>query len=219
MHNSQNQLTEINKNIESRIKELNYKDYNPKIIAVSKTFNEDKIKPLIEFGHRDFGENRVQEAYEKWSNIKDNKIKLHLIGKLQTNKVKIAVSLFDFIHSLDNEKLANKIAEEQKKVKRNLKIFIQVNFGDEKQKSGIAPKYIENFYNYCKKNLNLDVIGTMCLPPYAENPEPFFKQLGEINQSLKLNELSMGMSEDYLTAIKYRSTYLRIGSKIFGKRN
>ena len=219
MHELQSKLTEINKDIDQRIKELNFNNYKPRVIAVSKTFPLDKIKPLIEIGHKDFGENRVQEAIEKWSSIKNDSIKLHLIGKLQTNKVKFAVKLFDFIHSVDNEKLAAKISEEQKKVDRNIKIFIQVNLGDENQKSGINPKLIDSLYKYCTQNLDLDVIGTMCLPPFGEDPEPYFRKLCEINKNLNLNELSMGMSNDYLTALKYRSTYLRIGSKIFGQRD
>jgi len=214
-----NKLKEINNEVNNKIKELNYNEYSPKIIAVSKTFGMEKIKPLIDFGHQDFGENRVQEAFEKWSDVKTSKIKLHLIGKLQTNKVKTAVKLFDFIHSLDSEKLANKISEEQKKVKNDLKLFIQINLADEKQKAGIEPKTAKPFYDYCKNNLNLKIIGTMCLPPFGEDPEPYFKKLSEINTSLNLKELSMGMSDDYLLALKYRSTYLRIGSKIFGRRN
>ena len=215
----QNKLNEINNEINNKVKELNYKGYSPKIIAVSKTFDINKIKPLIDFGHQDFGENRVQDAIEKWSNYKNENIKLHLIGKLQTNKVKQAINLFDFIHSLDSEKLANKISEEQNKINKNLKIFIQINLGNEEQKAGINPQSAKDFHEYCKNNLNLNVIGTMCLPPFGENPEPYFKKLSEINIMLKLNELSMGMSDDYLIAVKHRSTYLRIGSKIFGNRN
>ena len=218
MHKTQTQLIKINKDIDKEIKALNLTNYRPKIIAVSKTFSIDKIKPLIESGHNDFGENKVQEAAEKWKNIKTKDTKLHLIGKLQTNKVKFAVDLFDYIHSLDNEKLANKIADEQKKINKSLKLFIQVNLGMETQKAGIEPKFVESFYKYCKDSLNLDVIGLMCLPPHGVDPKKYFKKLSEINQSLKLNELSMGMSDDYLEAIKYRSTYLRIGSKIFGQR-
>tara|TARA_Y100001970_G_scaffold283170_1_gene397690 strand:- start:3203 stop:3871 length:669 start_codon:yes stop_codon:yes gene_type:complete len=219
MHKSQSQLIQINNDINSRIKELNFKDYQPRIIAVSKTFPMDKIKPLIEIGHQDFGENKVQEAFEKWSSIKTDNIKLHLIGKLQTNKVKLAVKLFDFIHSVDNEKLANKISEEQKKIDKNIKIFIQINLEGEIQKSGIEPKQAESFYNYCSQKLNLNVVGTMCLPPYGKDPEPYFNRLSEINKKLKLEDLSMGMSEDYMSALKYRATFLRIGSKIFGQRD
>ena len=212
-------LIQINSEINNKIKDLKYKDYSPKIIAVSKTFGMDKIKPLIDLGHTDFGENKVQEAVEKWTKVKNQNIKLHLIGKLQTNKVKYTIPLFDFIHSLDNEKLAKKIAEEQKKINKQLKIFIQINLGNENQKAGITPSISKSFYNYCKNDLNLNIIGTMCLPPFSENPEPYFKKLFEINNSLELKEISMGMSDDYLMAIKYKSTYLRIGSKIFGKRD
>ena len=186
MHNSEKNLAEISNQIHTKIKELNFENYSPKIIAVSKTFGIDKIRPLIDYGHEDFGENRVQEAAEKWKDVKNNKINLHLIGKLQTNKVKLALSIFDFIHSLDSEKLAIKISEEQKKINKNLKFFIQINLGKEKQKGGIDPKNLESFYSYCVKNLNLDIIGTMCLPPYGENPEPYFSQLNEINKSLNL---------------------------------
>jgi len=167
----------------------------------------------------DFGENKVQEAIDKWSDVKTNNksIKLHLIGKLQTNKVKLAVKFFDFIHSLDSEKLAKKIADEQEKQNLRPKIFIQINIGDEKQKSGIMKNNIKEFYNYCK-SLDLDIIGTMCLPPFNEDPEEYFAEMKILNENLKLKELSMGMSSDYLNAIKYNSSYLRIGSNIFGQR-
>jgi len=219
MHNSSVKLEEINKEISNKVKELNLTNYNPKIIAVSKTFSAEKIRPLIDVGHIDFGENKVQEAAEKWQELKTNDTKLHLIGRLQTNKVKIAVKLFDFIHSLDNEKLARKLSDELKKINKNIKIFIQVNFGEENQKAGINQDNVTSFYNYCTKNLNLNIIGTMCIPPFDQNPEPFFKQLQEINKTLNLNELSMGMSADYLLAVKCGSTFLRIGSKIFGERS
>tara|TARA_B100000424_G_scaffold227911_1_gene188885 strand:- start:514 stop:1176 length:663 start_codon:yes stop_codon:yes gene_type:complete len=219
MHNQRDKLLEINKEIHNKIKELNFLNYNPKVIAVSKTFSIDKIQPLIDMGHSDFGENRVQEAYEKWNNVKNEKIKLHLIGKLQTNKVKIALNIFDYIHSLDSEKLANKISDEQKKNNKKLKYFIQINLGQETQKSGINKNEVESFFKYCTEKLSLNVIGTMCLPPFGENPDPYFSELKEINKSLNLRDLSMGMSDDYLNALKYGSTYLRIGSKIFGKRN
>ena len=180
----------------------------------------DKILPLIEHGHLDFGENKVQEAIEKWSDVKLNNknLKLHLIGGLQTNKVKLAVKLFDFIHSVDNEKLAKKISEEQFKQKKNLKIFIQVNIGDEQQKSGIKKSLVSELYSYCK-TLNLDVVGLMCIPPLGKSSEFFFKEMSSINRSLNLNELSMGMSSDYVDAIKNSATYLRIGSNIFGQRS
>ena len=166
-----------------------------------------------------FGENKVQEAADKWTNIKTNKnIKLHLIGKLQTNKVKVAVNIFDYIHSLDSEKLANKIADEQIKQEKKPKIFIQVNIGNENQKSGINKERLEDFYKFCK-NLNLDIIGTMCIPPNDDNTKKYFSEMNVINQELNLKELSMGMSDDYLEAIKNNATYVRVGSKIFGSRN
>ena len=175
--------------------------------------------PLIYYGHVDFGESKVQEAIDKWSDIKTNNksIKLHLIGKLQTNKVKLAVKFFDFIHSLDSEKLARKIADEQEKQNLKPKIFIQINIGNEKQKSGIMKNNIKEFYYYCK-SLDLDIIGTMCLPPFNEDPEEYFAEMKILNENLKLKELSMGMSSDYLNAIEYNSSYLRIGSNIFGQR-
>jgi len=176
--------------------------------------------PLIDYGHIDFGENKVQEAIEKWTDIKNKNenIKLHMVGKLQTNKVKFILPLFDFIHSLDNLKLAKKISEEQKKYLKKPKIFIQVNIGYEKQKSGIDKNKLSDFYDECL-NLGLDIVGTMCLPPIAKDPDSFFLEMKKINTGLKLNELSMGMSDDYLKAIEYSSTYLRIGSKIFGQRS
>ncbi len=192
----------------------------PKIIAVSKTFGMDKILPLIDYGHLDFGENKVQEAVEKWSNIKSNKnnIKLHLIGGLQTNKVKLAVKLFDYIHSVDNEKLAKKISAEQQKQNKNIKVFIQVNIGNEKQKFGVDKSSVSQLYSNCR-DLNLDVVGLMCIPPIDKPSEIFFKEMNKINNSLNLKELSMGMSSDYLDAIKNSATYVRIGSNIFGERN
>ena len=192
----------------------------PKIIAVSKTFGMDKISPLIEYGHSDFGENKVQEAVEKWSSIKSNKnnIKLHLIGGLQTNKVKLAVKLFDYIHSVDSEKLAKKISVEQQKQNKNVKVFIQVNIGDEKQKFGVDKSSVSQLYLNCKE-LNLDVVGLMCIPPIDKPPNIFFKEINVLNNSLNLKELSMGMSSDYLDALKNSATYIRIGSKIFGQRS
>jgi len=193
---------------------------NPTIIAVSKTFKIDKIMPLIDYGHIDYGENKVQEALDKWSDIKLKKpnLKLHLIGKLQSNKVKHALKIFDFIHSVDNEKLARKISEEQLKFNKKVKIFIQVNIGDENQKSGIQRKDLKNFYLYCQ-NLNLNVIGLMCLPPIESDSGVFFKDLKLLNDNLKLTDLSMGMSSDYINAVENFSTYLRIGSNIFGNRS
>ena len=192
----------------------------PNIIAVSKTFPISEIMPLIDYGHIHFGENKVQEAIVKWTEIKVKypNIKLHLIGKLQTNKVKYAVKLFDYLHSVDNEKLAKKISNEQLKYAKKMKIFIQVNIGDENQKSGVNQEELEDFYSYCMK-LNLDIIGLMCIPPINENSKNFFKKLYDLNKKLNLNELSMGMSADYIEATKNFSTYLRIGSKIFGSRN
>ncbi len=189
-------------------------------MAVSKTFNIDKILPLIEHGHTDYGENKVQEAIDKWTEVKEkNKnVKLHLIGKLQTNKAKFAIKIFDYIHSLDTEKLANKIADEQIKQSRKIKLFIQINIGDEEQKSGIKRKNIYEFYRYCM-NLNLDIIGTMCIPPKDKNSRNYFLEMSKINNELGLPALSMGMSEDYLEAAQNNATILRIGSKIFGKRD
>lgn len=180
----------------------------------------EKIKPLLEHGHLDFGENKVQEALEKWADHKQKNpnVKLHLIGGLQTNKVKIAVKLFDYIHSVDNEKLAKKISQEEVKNKKKLKIFIQVNIGEEKQKSGIKVQELDNFYLYCKK-LDLNIIGLMCIPPNNEDPNIFFDKLNLLNKKLNLPELSMGMSQDFLSAIDNNATYVRIGSQIFGKRN
>ena len=176
--------------------------------------------PLIKYGHVDFGENKVQEALEKWQDLKVKypNTKLHLIGGLQTNKVKVAIKLFDYIHSLDSEKLAKKIHDEELKQKKKIKIFIQVNLGEEKQKSGILKENLESFYQYCTK-LNLDILGLMCIPPQNENPKIFFEELNLLNKKLGLKELSMGMSLDYMTAVECFSSYLRIGSKIFGERN
>ncbi len=199
--------------------ELKEKSRIPKIIAVSKTFKIDHILPLIQYGHLDFGENKVQEAIEKWTDIKsqNKNIRLHLIGKLQTNKVKFAVKIFDYIHSLDNEKLAKKIAEQQIKQNVKPKIFIQVNLGNESQKSGITKEKLLDFYNY-SKDLDLNIIGIMCIPPFNQESTKFFSQMSELNEIINLKELSMGMSSDYLNAIEHKSTYLRIGSNIFGQR-
>ena len=215
MHSSVQNLINIKKLIDVNLK-INKV---PKIIAVSKTFSVDKIKPLIEYGHTDFGENKVQEAIDKWTILKENNqnINLHLIGGLQTNKVKFAVKIFNYIHSLDNEKLAKKIFEEQKKQNKKVKIFIQVNIGNEEQKSGITKSLLPSLYSYCK-SLNLDVIGLMCIPPLHKSSINYFKEMNILNKNLGLNELSMGMSADYIDAIKNSATYLRIGSSIFGKR-
>ena len=177
------------------------------------------IKPLIDYGHQHFGENKVQEALEKWSDVKNSKenIQLHMIGKLQTNKVKFAVKLFDYIHSVDNKKLAQKIADEQKKVNKKIKIFIQVNIGDEEQKSGLKKTEVSDLISFCKE-INLDVVGLMCLPPADDNSSFYFNEMNLLNRSFGLSELSMGMSSDYIEAAKNSATYLRIGSGIFGKR-
>ncbi len=187
---------------------------------MSKTFDIQKILPLIDYGHLDYGENKVQEAIQKWSNIKQKNpnLKLHLIGKLQSNKVKHALKIFDYIHSLDNKKLADKIAIEQEKQKKKIKIFLQINVGEESQKSGINQDELFHLYKYCKK-INLDIIGLMCIPPVDQDPKIFFKKMNTIKKDLKLDDLSMGMSSDYLDAIENDSTYVRIGSSIFGKRN
>ena len=219
MHITVENLINLEKNIQSKINNLNYKDYNPNIIAVSKTFKIDHINPLIDYGHIHFGENKVQEALEKWTEVKskNNKIKLHMIGKLQTNKVKFAVKIFDYIHSLDNEKLARKISEEQTKINKKLKLFIQINIGSEDQKSGVDKKNVYDFAKYCQE-LNLEVIGTMCLPPNDNNQASYFSEMQKINSKLYYNDLSMGMSNDYLNAVEFKSSFLRVGSKIFGSR-
>ena len=216
MHNTIKNLIYIEDLIKSKVNHNKL----PKIIAVSKTFSIDKILPLVEYGHIHYGENKIQEAMDKWTEIKirNNIIKLHLIGKLQTNKVKFALKIFDYIHSLDSEKLANKISEEQKKQDKKPKIFIQVNIGNEDQKSGINKEKLFDFYKFCK-NLNLDIIGTMCIPPNDKNATNYFSEMNKINQELNFKDLSMGMSGDYLDAVKNNSTYVRIGSKIFGSRD
>ena len=215
MHESVQKLIQIEKLVKSKDPDLK----KITIIAISKTFKLEKILPLIEYGHLDYGENKVQEALDKWSDIKSKKpnIKLHLVGKLQSNKVKFAVKIFDFIHSVDTKKLAKKIAEEESKLKKKIKIFIQVNIGNEDQKSGVNREELEDLFLYCK-SLNLDVIGLMCLPPANHDPDPFFRELNELNKKFNLTELSMGMSSDYVKAIEHSSTYLRIGSEIFGQR-
>ena len=216
MHNTVKNLIYI----EDLIKSKANLNKPPKIIAVSKTFPIENILPLIEHGHLHYGENKVQEGVDKWSDIKNrnDNIKLHLIGRLQTNKVKFALKLFDYIHSLDSLKLANKIAEEQEKQGKKPKIFMQVNIGDEDQKSGINKEKLSDFYNFCK-NLNLDIIGTMCIPPNDNNTEKYFSEMNDINKELNLIELSMGMSGDYLEATRFNATYVRVGSKIFGSRD
>ena len=219
MHNTVKNLIYIEDLIKSKVND-EIGDKLPKIIAVSKTFPIENILPLIEHGHLHYGENKVQEALDKWTEIKikNNNIKLHLIGKLQTNKVKFALKIFDYIHSLDSEKLATKIANEQVKQDKKPKIFIQVNIGDEDQKSGVQKERLVDFYKYCK-NLNLDIVGTMCIPPNNQNSENYFSEMNKINKNIDFKELSMGMSGDYLSAIKNNATYVRIGSKIFGNRD
>ena len=214
-HKSINNLIAIEENLK-----LNKSNNTlPKIIAVSKTFPISEVLPIINYGHLHFGENKVQEALDKWSDIKNqNKnIKLHLIGRLQSNKVKFALKIFDYIHSVDSEKLATKIADEQTKQGKKPKILIQVNIGNEDQKSGIDKERLGDFYRFCK-NLNLDIIGTMCIPPNDDNTEKYFFEMNEMNKELNFKELSMGMSGDYLEAIKNNATYIRVGSKIFGNR-
>ena len=216
MHNNINNLIFV----ENTLKTENIDLKKVSIIAVSKTFPIDEINPLINHGQIHFGENKVQEALEKWTDIKQsfNHIQLHMIGKLQSNKVKFVVPLFDYIHSLDSLKLAEKISTEQKKINKKLKIFIQINIGNEDQKSGINEDQLENFYKNCVHKLNLDIIGLMCLPPKNEDTKNYFLKMKNLAKKIEVNELSMGMSNDYLDAAKTGSTFLRIGSKIFGKR-
>ncbi|MDA9604872.1 YggS family pyridoxal phosphate-dependent enzyme [Candidatus Pelagibacter sp.] len=217
MHKSINNLIAI----ENTLKLNNVDVNNLKIIAVSKTFPIGEILPLINDGHIHFGENKVQESVEKWSDIKKDfkHIQLHMIGKLQTNKVKFVIPLFDYIHSLDNLKLAEKISIEQNKFKKKLKIFIQINIGSEEQKSGINENDLETFYKKCVNELKLDIVGLMCLPPQNENADNYFQKMKNLAQKIKVKELSMGMSNDYLHASESGATFLRIGSKIFGERN
>ena len=218
MDNTIKNLLDIEDNMKVSLKELNISNI-PKIIAVSKTFNIDKINPLIEYGHKDFGENKVQEALEKWTEIKksNSEIKLHMIGKLQTNKVKFAVKLFDYIHSVDSEKLAKKISDEQNKINKKIKILLQVNIGDEDQKSGINKKDTEKLVSYCRE-IGLDLVGLMCIPPMGDDVEAYFQEMKTLNKNFGLKELSMGMSSDYLIAAKHLSTFVRIGTSVFGSR-
>ena len=219
MHITVKKLLDIENNIKVHMNELKFNNY-PKIIAVSKTFKINKILPLIEHGHIDYGENKVQEAVEKWTEIKkiNSTIKLHMIGKLQTNKVKLAVQIFDYIHSVDSEKLARKIADEQSKINKNIKIFLQVNIGNEYQKSGINKHGTERLVSF-SKGIGLNVIGLMCIPPMNTDPEVYFVEMNKLKKDFGFDELSMGMSSDYVTAIKHLSTYVRIGSSIFGQRS
>tara|TARA_Y100000590_G_scaffold417538_1_gene517387 strand:- start:1591 stop:2256 length:666 start_codon:yes stop_codon:yes gene_type:complete len=215
-------VTKLN-TVKNKVKEIIYEKQlktEPKIIAVTKTFPIDKINPLLESGHIHFGENKIQEAETKWLGIKDKyqNLQLHMLGKLQTNKAKKAVKLFDYIHSLDNPKLASKISQFEKELKKKLKLFIQVNIGDENQKSGIPIKDLDNFYYYCTQELKLNIIGLMCLPPLDSDPQKYFKLLKKNSELLNLKDLSMGMSADYEQAILEGSTFLRLGSIIFGER-
>ncbi len=211
-----NNLIAINEKLQS-----NNSEKIPNIIAVSKTFSISEISPLINFGHIHFGENKVQEALEKWTDIKNDfkDIKLHMVGKLQSNKAKQAVLLFDYIHSLDNLKLAKKISVEQKKIKRNVKIFIQVNIGNEMQKNGIEIENLKSFYNECVNTFELDIVGLMCIPPNNDDLKNYFLKMKNLLNEIKLEELSMGMSKDFMEASKSGATFIRIGSKIFGTRN
>ena len=214
MHDVVDRLVSIKKEIQSN-------NSKAKVVAVSKTFPINKILPLINFGHIHYGENKIQEAVDKWTDIKKDftNINLHFVGKLQTNKVKFSIPLFDYIHSLDNIKLAEKIANEQLKKKFKPKIFIQVNIGKEKQKNGIDIENLEKFYTDCTKNFNLNIIGLMCLPPNDGSSSIYFSEMQKLINNTNLKELSMGMTDDYIEALKYKSTFLRIGSKIFGSRN
>ena len=221
MHKVVNNLISIQSELKIKIKKSNLENYNPNIIAVSKTFLIKHIHPLINYGHIHFGENKIQEAVEKWTDIKNDfkNIKLHMIGKLQTNKVKYAIPLFDYIHSVDNLKLAEKISKEQVKKNKIMKLFIQINIGNEKQKNGILVEDLDSFYNTCTKDLGLNVLGLMCLPPNDDKVSTYFSKMQQLVKNLKLKEISMGMSSDYLKAIDFKTTYLRIGSKIFGERS
>ena len=221
LHKTINNLDLIKKEIESKISKLNYSNYNPKIIAISKTFPISDILPLINYGHVHFGENKVQESISKWTDIKNDfkNIKLHMVGKLQTNKVKHVLPLFDYIHSLYNIKLAEKISNEQQKIGKKIKIFIQVNIGNESQKSGILEENLITFYKKCKNDLGLEIEGLMCIPPNDNKSEIYFSKMRKLSDEINLPELSMGMSDDYLKACEYKTTFFRIGSKIFGERN
>ncbi len=220
-HKTINNLDLIKKEIQSKISKLNYLNYNPKIIAICKTFPISDVLPLINHGHVHFGENKVQESIEKWTDIKNDfkNIKLHMVGKLQTNKVKYVLPLFDYIHSLDNIKLAEKISNEQQKIGKKIKIFIQVNIGNESQKSGIIEENLFSFYRKCQNDFGLQIEGLMCIPPNDNNSEIYFSKMRQLSDQINLPELSMGMSDDYLKACEYKTTFFRIGSKIFGKRN
>ena len=192
-----------------------------KIIAVSKTFSLEHIMPLVEHGHKHFGENKVQEAEKKWKELKKsiNSLSLHMIGRLQSNKAKKAVEIFDYIHSLDSEKLANELSKRQKEKNKNLGYFIQINLGSEEQKGGLEINDLKSFNDYCIKELKLSVLGLMAIPPNDKNPEKYFKRISELNKQFNFQQLSIGMSNDYLQAIKFGASHVRIGSAIFGSRN
>ena len=221
MHNVVERLIAIQSEIKELLIKDNSKNRDLNIIIVCKTFSMDKILPLIDVGHVHFGENKVQEAELKWKEVKKkhSNIKLHMVGKLQTNKVKAALNIFDYIHSVDNYKLGEKIVKYEKELNKKIKAFVQVNVGEESQKSGISPKNLNEFVNYCRDSLSLNIIGLMCLPPINDNPEKYFLHLNQLRDQTDLCHLSMGMSNDYQIAIKCRSTFLRIGSKILGERN
>jgi len=216
MHKTLDNLILIQKTLKEKLNNANI----PTVIAVSKTFPISEVLPLINHGHEHFGENKVQEAIEKWSSIKSDfkQIKLHMIGSLQSNKVKYVLPLFDYIHSLDSLKLAEKISKEQKKIKKSLKIFIQINIGQEIQKSGIEIEYLEEFYEICVTKLDLEVVGLMCLPPKNNNGLQYFLEMKNLCSKIGVKELSMGMSNDYIEASNNGSTFVRIGSNIFGER-
>ena len=221
MHSTVIKINLIKNKIKELIEKKQLKTSEPKIIVVTKTFPLSKITPLLENGHIHFGENKVKEAEDKWKDIKSkyNNCKLHMIGKLQSNKAKKAVQLFDYIHSLDNAKLAEKISKYQKEINKKTKLFIQINVGQEKQKSGIIIDDLKPFYDYCIKQLSLDIVGLMILPPNEEDPEKYFELLQKTSKIMNLNELSMGMSNDYLKAIIHGATYVRLGTAILGDRN
>ena len=221
MHNVVERLMVIQSEIKELLIKNNLQNKDLNIIIICKTFSMDKILPLIDAGHVHFGENKVQEAESKWKEVKEKhpNIKLHMVGKLQTNKVKAALNVFDYIHSVDNYRLGEKIVKYEKKLNKKIKTFVQVNVGDESQKSGISPKNVNQFVNHCKNGLSLNIIGLMCLPPIDDNPEKYFLHLNQLRNQTDLCHLSMGMSNDYQTAIKCGSTFLRIGSKILGERN
>ena len=221
MHNAVERLISIQSEIKELLIKNNSQNRELNIIIICKTFSMDKILPLIDAGHIHFGENKVQEAELKWKEVKEkhSNIKLHMVGRLQTNKVKAALNIFDYIHSVDNYKLGEQIVKYEKELNKKIKVFVQVNVGEESQKSGIGPKNVNQFVNYCRDNLSLNIIGLMCLPPINDNPEKYFLHLNQLRNQMDLCHLSMGMSDDYRTAIKCGSTFLRIGSKILGERN